>query len=282
MTYYHARLMALPELPSTNIKRSTKHLMDRYLNLHLGNFIFLFLITALVFLLESCAGTSSTAMVTLTDEPRAIFPRPTFDFGTVMDGEIINHTFEVQNLGGATLVIEAIKPNCSCITASKPATIPPGGKGRIKVTLDTKTRGGHEIVARIMVISNDPNQPEFALTMGGIAEAYARITPPEARLDGRLGESIARRLRIVPHPQHPFTITRIRPHFGHDIRWELTPAGETVSQEGYFLTVTSTRAQPGLIIDILFLETDPPLIAPLKIMIRGRVELPDDKDGTES
>lgn len=44
--------------------------------------------------------------------------------------------------------------------------IPPGGEGEIKVTL--KPKGGHtEIEKKVMVFSNDPEQPQFALTMKG-------------------------------------------------------------------------------------------------------------------
>lgn len=44
--------------------------------------------------------------------------------------------------------------------------IPPGGEGEIKVTL--RPKGGHiEITKNIVVISNDPEQPRFTLTMKG-------------------------------------------------------------------------------------------------------------------
>ena len=44
--------------------------------------------------------------------------------------------------------------------------LPPGGEGEIKVTLDPKGAKG-KIHKRIVVYSNDPEQPQFALTMQG-------------------------------------------------------------------------------------------------------------------
>ena len=44
--------------------------------------------------------------------------------------------------------------------------IPPGGEGEIQVTL--RPKGGHtEITKDIIVLSNDPEQPRFTLTMKG-------------------------------------------------------------------------------------------------------------------
>jgi hypothetical protein len=44
--------------------------------------------------------------------------------------------------------------------------LPPGGEGEIKVTL--RPKAGHtQITKRIVVISNDPEQPKFALTLSG-------------------------------------------------------------------------------------------------------------------
>lgn len=44
--------------------------------------------------------------------------------------------------------------------------IPPGGEGEIKVTL--KPKGGHSAIEKkVIVFSNDPDQPQFGLTMKG-------------------------------------------------------------------------------------------------------------------
>lgn len=54
--------------------------------------------------------------------------------------------------------------------------LPPGGEGEIKVTLTAK--GNHEdILKRIVVVSNDPKQPRFTLTIQGKLLVDLRAEP---------------------------------------------------------------------------------------------------------
>jgi hypothetical protein len=54
--------------------------------------------------------------------------------------------------------------------------LPPGGEGEVKVTLTPK--GNHEdILKRIVVVSNDPKQPRFTLTMKGKLLVDVRVEP---------------------------------------------------------------------------------------------------------
>jgi hypothetical protein len=55
--------------------------------------------------------------------------------------------------------------------------IPPGGEGEIKVTL--RPKGGHtEITKNVVVLSNDPEQPRFSLTMKGTLLIDMVAQPP--------------------------------------------------------------------------------------------------------
>lgn len=59
--------------------------------------------------------------------------------------------------------------------------IPPGGEGEIKVTL--KPKGGHTgIEKKVIVFSNDPQQPQFALTMKGRLLVDMEASPPTVQL----------------------------------------------------------------------------------------------------
>lgn len=59
--------------------------------------------------------------------------------------------------------------------------IPPGGEGEIKVTL--KPKGGHTAIEKkVMVFSNDPEQPQFALTMKGRLLVDLEAVPPTVQL----------------------------------------------------------------------------------------------------
>lgn len=54
--------------------------------------------------------------------------------------------------------------------------LPPGGEGEVKVTLTPKNNQ-EDIVKQIVVVTNDPNQPRFTLTMKGKLLVELRATP---------------------------------------------------------------------------------------------------------
>jgi hypothetical protein len=59
--------------------------------------------------------------------------------------------------------------------------LPPGGEGEVEVTLTPK--GNHEeIIKRIIVISNDPKQPRFTLTMQGKLLVDVKAEPSNLNL----------------------------------------------------------------------------------------------------
>lgn len=78
------------------------------------------------------------------------FAHTTFDFGTIPEhGGKVSHTFDFTNTGDANLVIVDAKADCGCTVPEFPAApIPPGGKGKVKVTYDPIYRPGsfHKVV----------------------------------------------------------------------------------------------------------------------------------------
>jgi hypothetical protein len=59
--------------------------------------------------------------------------------------------------------------------------VPPGGECEIKVTL--KPKGGHTVIEKnVVVISNDPEQPKFTLTMKGTLLVDMEAVPPSVQM----------------------------------------------------------------------------------------------------
>lgn len=83
--------------------------------------------------------------------------------------------------------------------------LPPGGEGEVKVTLTPK--GNHQdILKRIVVVSNDPKQPRFTLTMKGKLLVDVRAEPGNLNLpDIKPGEPAA--LRFALRITDPATTT---------------------------------------------------------------------------
>ncbi len=70
--------------------------------------------------------------------PVMTFDEPNYDFGTINEGEIVNHTFTFTNTGNAPLVIINAKGSCGC-TVSKwnKEPIAPGATGNLQVTFNS-------------------------------------------------------------------------------------------------------------------------------------------------
>ena len=67
--------------------------------------------------------------------PKAQVPETTFDFGEIFEDRELTHTFVIKNIGDALLEIKDIDSDCACTAADSDRRIPPGGQGRIKLTI---------------------------------------------------------------------------------------------------------------------------------------------------
>ena len=67
--------------------------------------------------------------------PKAQVPETTFDFGEIFEDVELTHTFVIKNIGDALLEIKDIDSDCACTAADSDRRIPPGGQGRIKLTI---------------------------------------------------------------------------------------------------------------------------------------------------
>jgi len=60
------------------------------------------------------------------------------DFGTIKEGEIVEHTYVVTNTGEAPLIIQSAQPSCGCTVPDfSKEPIPVGGTGFVKAKFDT-------------------------------------------------------------------------------------------------------------------------------------------------
>ncbi|MBN1187663.1 MAG: DUF1573 domain-containing protein [Bacteroidales bacterium] len=98
------------------------------------------------------------------------FESTAFDFGSIKQGESVEHLFEFTNTGKSDLIIRNVKASCGC-TAVKPATsvIKPGESSNIKAIFNTRGRKGSQ-TKTITVIVNDPVKPVYTLTLKGVVE----------------------------------------------------------------------------------------------------------------
>src|SRR5690554_833231 len=67
----------------------------------------------------------------------------TFDFGKVVEGELVTHEYEFKNVGDQPLQILKAEASCGCTTPEWPKSpVMPGKTGKIKVSFNSEGRVG--------------------------------------------------------------------------------------------------------------------------------------------
>ena len=90
------------------------------------------------------ATTTPTAATPAATKPEGPIPsldwgETEWDFGTINEGDIVEHVYSFKNTGQAPLIIESAKPSCGCtVPTFTKEPIPVGGTGEIQVKFDSK------------------------------------------------------------------------------------------------------------------------------------------------
>jgi hypothetical protein len=104
--------------------------------------------------------TNTQEIATAADAPVMTFKETEHDFGTIKDGDVVNHTFEFTNTGKTPLVIESASSTCGCTVPEVPKEpIAPGESGKIGVQFSSAGKGGQQTLKVISIKAN--TQPEI-------------------------------------------------------------------------------------------------------------------------
>lgn len=73
------------------------------------------------------------------------FDKVKYGFGTVNEGDIVNHVFKFKNTGKIPLIISNARSTCGCTVPKWPKEpIEPGQSGEIPVKFDTKSKPNNQ------------------------------------------------------------------------------------------------------------------------------------------
>jgi Protein of unknown function (DUF1573) len=133
----------------------------------------IFILGAAVLFLASCdvrrkdklaVDNKLTKQVEIKDPTNVQIIDSVYDFGKVVDGEVVEFSFRFKNIGTKPLVVTNASASCGCTVPEKPEQpIQPGQTGFIKVKFNSDHRVGmaHKTVT---VTSNaEPAFPELLL-----------------------------------------------------------------------------------------------------------------------
>jgi len=85
------------------------------------------------------------------------FENMEYDFGTINEGDIVEHTFTFTNTGESPLIIEKATASCGCTVPKWPNDpIPVGETGEIKVRFDSKNKPNQQIKTITITANTDP------------------------------------------------------------------------------------------------------------------------------
>ena len=146
----------------------------------------------------------------LKQVPLAFTESPTFDFGKVIGGSKIKHTFSIKNIGQKDLKIISVTETCAC-TASVPtrSEILPGKTGKISVILTVPDSNG-TIEENIFVLTDDPIQNTLVLTLKGEAFTPLKTFPQNVAFGTQLPLKTPVTKRVSLHAQEHTHIQGVR------------------------------------------------------------------------
>jgi len=105
--------------------------------------------------------------------PKISVDHAVYDFGEVIAGMTVTHTFVLTNAGDAPLVISRVWTSCGCTTTALPkTTIAPGESVDLTVTFNSTGYRG-KVGKSIYIKSNDPVTPRLTLVMTGTVKRGA-------------------------------------------------------------------------------------------------------------
>ncbi len=140
--------------------------------------------------------------------PKAVVANPLYDFGSALEGTMVSHTFTIKNSGQGYLDIRGVKTSCGCTTGNPSKMhVAPGDQSEIAVSFDTHFQKGHQ-VRTITAFTNDPDNPQVAMTMQGVVKKQVEAEPGEISFGNVKKGTEDTRVLVVNdlNPRGPFEV----------------------------------------------------------------------------
>lgn len=111
------------------------------------------------------------------------FENDVYDFGSITQGEKVNHTFNFTNTGESDLVIVSAKGSCGCTVPEWPKEpIAPGQMGEIKVVFNSEGKKGKQH-KRVSIVANTEPATSAVTLKGDVIVSVAEGMEEEAPVE---------------------------------------------------------------------------------------------------
>ncbi len=92
------------------------------------------------------------------------FEEEVFDFGTLVEGESVEHIFKFKNVGKNPLIIGHAQGSCGCTVPEWPSEpIAPGDSGEIRVKFSSKGKNGEQDKTVTISANTIPNKTKIRI-----------------------------------------------------------------------------------------------------------------------
>ena len=146
--------------------------------------------------------------------------------------------------------------------------IPPGGKGKVTIKIDSSSVRG-EFKKKAIVWSNDPDRMSVALYLKGEVKAHISLEPGGyISIVGVKGEAPPGHVEIINHHESPVKITSVDNDLPDRVRWRIE---EIKPGFVYRLEVEDISKDEGDYTAHLTIRTDNPKKPTLTLMVRGEI-----------
>lgn len=143
-------------------------------------------------------------------EPKIEVPDNEHNFGFLLPGQIIHHTFVIKNVGTSDLIIADVTPGCGCTTTLlQEKIIPPGKSVSLNAELTAQTADG-VMRKNISITSNDPKNPTYTIYLNATVKNDFLVTPKKIELGEMfIGEKKEYKFTLKPVNNKPFEPSQI-------------------------------------------------------------------------
>ncbi len=132
-------------------------------------------VSAVTFAQNEKPAVAAAAATVKSDSPIMKFEKEEFSFGSIKQGDKVEHAFEFVNAGNQPLIISEAHGSCGCTVPEWPKQpLKKGEKGVIKITFNSAGKQGMQDKT-ITITSNASDSPKV-LHIKGNVEAVA-VTP---------------------------------------------------------------------------------------------------------
>ena len=214
-----------------------------------------------------CAPLAAAATI----GPKAQVPETTFNFGEIFEDVKLTHTFDIKNIGDALLEIKDIDSDCACTAADSDRRIPPGGVGRVTLTIAPYSVL-RQFTKKTTIFFNDPDHPQVVLSMKGYGKPFIEIQPSHIiRFRGKPGEELRDQVRFISHLPGSFEIKEFKTNIPQfiDVTIKAEEPGRT-----YVVEVRNKRQEAGNYAGLIELFTTSEKRPRMIMRVFGEITIP--------